>query len=122
MQQKLFSVTKDDFEWQFFRAGGKGGQNQNKRDSACRCIHPPSGAVGESREERSQSQNRQNAFHRCVRSQQFQSWIKMQAAAMAKGFADAERMVDEMMLEKYLKVETYVPQEKHTKISSDEVT
>ena len=109
MKQKLFSVTKNDFEWQFFRAGGKGGQNQNKRDSACRCIHPPSGAVGESREERSQNQNRQNAFHRCVESQAFQGWIKMQAAAMAKGFSDAERMVDEMMQEKYLKIETYTP-------------
>jgi hypothetical protein len=33
----------------------------------------------------------------------------LQAAAMAKGFVDVERMVDEMMQEKYLKVETYIP-------------
>ena len=109
MKQKLFSVTKEDFEWQFFRAGGKGGQKQNKRDSACRCIHPPSGAVGECREERSQHQNRQIAFRRCVESSAFQGWIKMQTAAMSKGFADAERMVDDMMQEKHLKFETYTP-------------
>ena len=29
-KELLFSVTKDDFDWDYFRAGGKGGQHQNK--------------------------------------------------------------------------------------------
>jgi protein subunit release factor B len=109
MKTRLFSVTKEDFEWQFFRAGGKGGQKQNKTSSACRCVHPPSGAIGECREERSQLQNRQTAFRRCVESAAFQGWIKMRAAAMSKGFADAEKMVDDLMKPENLKVEFYTP-------------
>jgi protein subunit release factor B len=109
MKQKILSLTKDDFEWQYFKGTGAGGQKKNKTSSACRCIHPPSNAIGTSQEERSQHQNRQIAFRRCVESSVFQNWIKLQAAAMSKGFADAERMVDDMMQEKYLKVETYIP-------------
>ncbi len=56
-----FSVTKADCEWQYFRAGGKGGQHQNKTSSGVRVIHHPSEARGESREERSQLQNRKAA-------------------------------------------------------------
>ena len=47
MRELLFSVTRDDFTIQTFRAGGKGGQKQNKTDSGVRCIHNASGAVGE---------------------------------------------------------------------------
>lgn len=109
MKQRLFSVTKDDFEWQFFRAGGKGGQKQNKTSSACRCIHPPSGAVGESREERSQAQNRKLAFTRCVESKAFQNWVRATSAAMVAGFQSVERQVDEAMKPENLKIETYEP-------------
>ena len=45
-RELLFSLTKNDFELQFFRAGGKGGQKQNKTSSGCRIIHKESGAVG----------------------------------------------------------------------------
>lgn len=60
----LFSVTVKDCEVQTFRAGGKGGQNQNKRDTGVRIIHHPSGARGEARDERSQLQNKRLAFKR----------------------------------------------------------
>lgn len=95
---KLFSLDRHDFKWEFFRAGGKGGQNQNKRSSACRCIHEPSNSVGESREERSQAQNRRIAFRRCVESKSFQTWVRIQVA-------DIERKVDEWMKPENIKVE-----------------
>lgn len=60
----LFSVTLADCEVQTFRAGGKGGQNQNKRDTGVRIIHRASGARGEARDERSQLQNKRLAFKR----------------------------------------------------------
>ena len=66
MRELLFSVTRDDFTIQTFRAGGKGGQKQNKTDSGVRCIHNASGAVGEGRDERSQLQNKKNAFKRWI--------------------------------------------------------
>lgn len=72
---KILSVTIDDCEVQTFRAGGKGGQNQNKRDTGVRVIHHPSGARGESREQRSQLQNKQTAFKRMAESLEMRRWI-----------------------------------------------
>jgi protein subunit release factor B len=74
-REKIFSVTLDDCEVQTFRAGGKGGQNQNKRDTGVRIIHHPSGARGESREERTQLQNKKKAFRRMAESVKFQVWL-----------------------------------------------
>lgn len=101
----LFSITKNDFEIQTFRSGGKGGQNQNKVNSGVRIIHKDSGARGESREERSQAQNKKNAFRRLVESKTFQTWLKMEASARILGFQNLEKKIDEMMDEKNLKIE-----------------
>jgi hypothetical protein len=72
---RILSITIHDCEVQTFRSGGKGGQNQNKRDSGVRIIHHPSGARGESREERSQLQNKKKAFLRMAESVQMKLWI-----------------------------------------------
>lgn len=80
MRELLFSVTKDDFELQTFRAGGKGGQGQNKRSTGVRLIHKASGARGEARDERSFDQNRKNAFLRLVASKEFKAWHKLETA------------------------------------------
>jgi Protein chain release factor A len=69
---KILSVTIHDCDVQHFRAGGKGGQNQNKRDTGTRVIHRPSGARGEARDERSQLQNKRLAFRRMAESPAFQ--------------------------------------------------
>ena len=70
-RQLVLSVTIHDCEVQTFRSGGKGGQNQNKRDTGVRVIHHPSGARGESREQRSQLQNKRTAFKKMVDSGAF---------------------------------------------------
>lgn len=77
------SVTIHDCEVQHFRSGGKGGQNQNKRDTGTRVIHHPSGARGESREERSQLQNKRAAFRRMVDAPAFQLWLRIQTGRLA---------------------------------------
>ena len=65
-RELLFSITKDDFTIQTFRSGGKGGQNQNKRETGVRIIHNDSGARGESRNHRTQLANKKEAFRRLV--------------------------------------------------------
>lgn len=78
-RQKILSVSIHDCRVDTFRSGGAGGQNQNKRDTGVRITHAPSGAVGESREERSQLQNKRTAFTRMARSEKFRLWVKLQA-------------------------------------------
>lgn len=104
-RQKLFSVTRKDLEVDFFRAGGKGGQKQNKTSSGCRIRHRASGAVGESREERSQHANRKKALHRMVNSNKFQRWVKLQAAMVEQGFRDIEEKIDKELDSPRTKVE-----------------
>lgn len=74
-RELLFSVTLDDCRVDTFRAGGKGGQHQNKTSSGVRITHKPSGAVGESREHRSQLQNKKAAFRRMAEAAKFKIWM-----------------------------------------------
>ena len=108
-KQLLFSITKNDLIVQTFCSGGKGGQNQNKVESGVRIIHPISGAVAESREQRSQLQNKRIAFKRLVETKEFKVWHKIKAASVLQGIHDIDREVEEQMQPKYLKIETYVP-------------
>lgn len=78
MKEKLFSVTMDDLTLQTFRSGGPGGQHQNKTDTGVRLIHEPSGARGESREERSQLQNKKAALKRLAADPKFVYWVALQ--------------------------------------------
>ncbi|MFH0848701.1 MAG: peptide chain release factor-like protein [archaeon] len=101
----LFTVTKKDLRIDFFRAGGPGGQKQNKTSSACRILHLSSGAIGESREERSQIQNKKIAFRRMIETKKFQTWVKVQASARLAGFADVEAKVKAAMEPGNIKIE-----------------
>lgn len=74
-KELLFSVTKKDLEVQVFRAGGKGGQHQNKTSSGVRVIHKNSGVSVESRQERSQSQNKRIAFKKLANHPKFKVWL-----------------------------------------------
>lgn len=103
----LFSVTKKDLKVDTFRAGGKGGQNQNKRNSGVRIRHPESGAIGESREERSQLQNKKIAFRRLVDNTKFKMWINRKAKEIIDK-KTIEQRVEEMMTEENLKIEMKV--------------
>lgn len=80
MRTLVHSVTIKDCDVQTFRAGGNGGQNQNKRDTGVRVIHRDSGAVGEARDARSQLQNKRAAFRRMAESETFQRWARTRAA------------------------------------------
>lgn len=58
---KEFTIPPDDLKVEFARSSGPGGQNVNKRETAVRVIHRPTGLAAHAETERSQAQNREKA-------------------------------------------------------------
>lgn len=104
-KELLFTITKKDLNVQTFRSGGPGGQKQNKIESGVRITHRASGAVGESRTDRSQHRNKRFALERLTKSVKFKVWLNRMVHELTSG-KTIEQRVDEAMVSENLKIET----------------
>ncbi len=57
-----FQIKPDDLRIDFYRSSGPGGQYVNKRETAVRITHLPTGLVSSSQTQRNQLQNKENAM------------------------------------------------------------
>lgn len=62
LEEKDILIPERDLKIEFSRSSGPGGQNVNKRETAVRLIHLPTGISVHASEERSQEQNRERAL------------------------------------------------------------
>jgi len=62
LEERDMLIPEGDLKIEFTRSGGPGGQNVNKRETAVRVIHLPSGIAVHSSGQRSQEQNREQAL------------------------------------------------------------
>lgn len=60
------ATLETECDLEFFKASGPGGQHRNKRETAVRIHHRPSGVTVAAVERRSQAMNRDEAFRRLI--------------------------------------------------------
>ena len=80
-------LKMEDVRVDTFRAGGKGGQNVNKLETAIRMTHAPTGIVVQCQSERSQHQNKELAI-KLLKARLYEKQQDEKRAAMEKYYGE----------------------------------
>ena len=119
VKELLFSITKKDFEIDWFSGTGCGGQYRNKHQNCCRIRHKDSGAIATGQSQRDRISNLREAMENLIRIPAFQSWVRQKTYEITGEQAGIEENVEKAM--KNLKFEIKDENGKWKEVREEEI-
>lgn len=103
-KEHLFSITKKDFDFDYFSGKGAGGQHRNRHKNCVRMLHRESGARAVGQSHREKNSNIREAFKNIIKNSKFKVWHNRKVYEVIEG-KKIEDIVNENMKEENLKIE-----------------
>lgn len=107
-RELILSITKKDFDIQYFSGKGAGGQHRNKHQNCVRMLHRDSGVSATGQSSKSRQANEREAFNTIVKSKEFETWRKMEVSHRLATGSSVREAVRLSMREENLKIEVGV--------------